>query len=68
MLRVAQLLEDRGGVECADLNCSCPIDLIRDNGAGVGLMKRPRQLELIVRGMSDLLTCPLTLKVRKVRC
>lgn len=43
----------------------CPIDLICDKGAGSSLLTKPKRIEEISRAMSSVLSCPLTLKMRK---
>lgn len=43
----------------------CPIDSICDRCAGASLLRRTKKMEEIVRGMSQTLTCPLTIKIRK---
>lgn len=64
MSRVAQLIEERVDCDFVDINMGCPIDLIFKKGMGSGLMARKRPLENIVRSMSRILSCPLTIKMR----
>jgi len=64
MARLGQLLEERVDCDFVDINMGCPIDLIFKKGMGSGLMGRRRPMEAIVRSMSQLLTCPLTVKMR----
>jgi len=64
MARVAQLLEERIECDFIDINMGCPIDLIYKKGMGSGLMARKRPMENIVRSMSEILSKPLTLKMR----
>ena len=64
MARVAQLLEERIECDFIDINMGCPIDLIYKKGMGSGLMARKRPMENIVRTMSNLMSKPLTLKMR----
>ncbi|CAD7703961.1 unnamed protein product [Ostreobium quekettii] len=61
----AQLLEENVGVDFVDLNLGCPIDLVVGKGAGSALLLKPKRMEDIVRGMSGVLSCPVTLKMRK---
>ncbi|KAL3146827.1 hypothetical protein ABBQ38_014803 [Trebouxia sp. C0009 RCD-2024] len=63
--RTAQLIEDNCHVSFVDVNMGCPIDLICDRNAGSSLLQRPRAIEQIVRSMSGVLSCPVTIKVRK---
>lgn len=47
-----------------DINLGCPIDLIFKKGMGSGLMNREKPLEVMIRSMSQILTRPLTVKMR----
>jgi hypothetical protein len=47
-----------------DINCGCPIDLVYKTGAGSGLMERTGRLRHIVTGMSRVMDCPITVKMR----
>jgi len=64
MARLAQLIDERVDCDFVDINMGCPIDLIFKKGMGSGLMGRRRPMEAIVRSMSQLLSCPLTVKMR----
>lgn len=64
MTRCAQLLEEQTVVDFIDINLGCPIDLIYQQGAGSGLLRRERVLESVVRCMSQVLSIPLTVKLR----
>jgi len=64
MTRLAQLVEERVDCDFVDINMGCPIDLIYKKGMGSGLMSRKRPMEAIVRSMSRILSCPLTVKMR----
>ena len=61
----AQLIEDQCDVNFVDLNCGCPIDIVVNKGAGSACLKKPKKLESIVRGISSVLTCPVTVKMRR---
>jgi len=61
----AQLIEDQCDVDFVDLNCGCPIDIVVNKGAGSACLKKPQKLENIVRGISSVLTCPVTVKMRR---
>jgi tRNA-dihydrouridine synthase 3 len=65
MTRCAQLIEDVCHVDFVDINFGCPIDLICGKGAGSACLQRPNRMSEIVRGMSAMLSCPLTLKMRR---
>jgi tRNA-dihydrouridine synthase 3 len=64
MARLAQLVEERVDCDFVDINMGCPIDLVFKQGMGSGLMGRRRPMEAIVRSMSRILSCPLTVKMR----
>jgi len=42
----------------------CPIDVVCNRGCGAGLAVKHNRVQGIVRTMSDLLSCPLTVKMR----
>ncbi len=62
--RAAEIISTYCSVDFVDLNLGCPIDLICNSGAGSSLMLRPRKLRGIVRGVSSILDCPITIKMR----
>mmetsp|Transcript_56579 Transcript_56579/g.93516 ORF Transcript_56579/g.93516 Transcript_56579/m.93516 type:complete len:325 (-) Transcript_56579:237-1211(-) len=64
MGRVAQLIDDSMEVDFVDINMGCPIDVICNRGCGAGLAVKPNRVQGIVRTMSELLSCPLTVKMR----
>jgi tRNA-dihydrouridine synthase 3 len=64
MTRVAELIESQMEVDFVDLNLGCPIDLVCERGMGSALMMRPRKLRGIVHGMTSVLSCPITVKMR----
>ena len=65
MTRCAQIIEENCDVDFVDINCGCPIDLVVNKGAGSACLKRPQYLEQIVRGVSSVLTKPVTVKMRR---
>ena len=65
LTQCAQLIDDVCDVDFVDLNCGCPIDLVVNKGAGSACLKRPKKLEEIVRGVSSVLSCPMTIKMRR---
>ncbi|KAG8235545.1 hypothetical protein J437_LFUL016075 [Ladona fulva] len=64
LTRCAQMLEEQTEIDFIDLNLGCPIDLIYQQGAGSGLLRRENALGTIVRSMAGVLNLPLTLKTR----
>ncbi len=62
--RAAEVISTYCSVDFLDLNLGCPIDLVCNSGAGSSLMLRPRKLRGIVRGVSSMLNCPITVKMR----
>eukprot|EP00884_Botryococcus_braunii_P009247 jgi/Botrbrau1/18323/Bobra.0179s0051.1 len=65
MTKCAQLLEDQTDVDFVDINFGCPIDCVTRRNAGSACLTRPNRIEAIARGMSSVLSCDLTMKVRK---
>lgn len=51
-------------VDFIDINMGCPIDVICNKGCGSALALRPGRVQSVVRTMSTLLSCPLTVKMR----
>lgn len=52
------------GADILDVNCGCPAPKVVRNGGGSGLLREPKQLELILREVKRSISIPLTLKVR----
>jgi tRNA-dihydrouridine synthase 3 len=52
------------GADFVDLNCGCPIHETWKRGLGAALLKKPRKLERLVRGIADGIPIPLTVKIR----
>ena len=65
MARCGQLIEENCKVDFVDINFGCPIDCVVSKQAGSACLKRPKRLFDIVSVTSKMLTCPLTLKMRK---
>lgn len=63
--RCAALVEEGLSVDFVDVNMGCPIDTICDRSAGSALLKKVNKIEEILKGMSRVLSCPLTIKIRK---
>ncbi|EHB15113.1 tRNA-dihydrouridine synthase 3-like protein [Heterocephalus glaber] len=64
MTKCAELLSRTVEVDFVDINVGCPIDLVYKKGGGCALMNRPAKFQQIVRGMSQVLDMPLTVKIR----
>ncbi|CAM9173462.1 unnamed protein product [Chrysoparadoxa australica] len=64
LTRVAEVIEDNVAVDFVDLNLGCPIDLICNKGMGSALMSKKRKLRGIMQGMTSILSCPITIKMR----
>lgn len=65
MAYCAQLIEENCEVDFVDINCGCPIDVVVNKGAGSALLTKPKKLEEIVRTMTSIMTCPVTIKMRR---
>ncbi len=48
-----------------DINMGCPAPKIASNGGGASLMKNPELAGLIIKEVSDAVTIPVTVKIRK---
>eukprot|EP00002_Diphylleia_rotans_P033044 TRINITY_DN6999_c0_g1_i1.p1 TRINITY_DN6999_c0_g1~~TRINITY_DN6999_c0_g1_i1.p1 ORF type:complete len:631 (-),score=118.91 TRINITY_DN6999_c0_g1_i1:227-2119(-) len=64
MTRCAQVIDENVSVDFVDVNSGCPVELFCMKGSGCALMERPRRIEGILRGMSSVLRCPVTIKMR----
>lgn len=64
LTKCGELLNNEAKVDFVDLNLGCPIELVYRNGAGSGLLNRPRILESCIKSLSDMLNVPLTVKTR----
>lgn len=65
MTHASQLIQENCAVDFVDINCGCPIDCVIQKGAGSACLKKPYKLEMIVRGMTSVLACPVTIKMRR---
>lgn len=52
------------GADLIDINCGCPKNKIRKNGAGSALLEDPQRLLAIVKAVRLAIKCPLTVKIR----
>eukprot|EP00923_Selenidium_pygospionis_P011906 GHVN01020374.1.p1 GENE.GHVN01020374.1~~GHVN01020374.1.p1 ORF type:complete len:318 (-),score=68.28 GHVN01020374.1:3518-4471(-) len=65
MSRCAELLDLADTcVDFVDVNAGCPLDGMHKRGAGSALMTRRRNFENLLKGMNEILTCPITAKLR----
>eukprot|EP01138_Halocafeteria_seosinensis_P010570 gb/GECG01010793.1/.p1 GENE.gb/GECG01010793.1/~~gb/GECG01010793.1/.p1 ORF type:complete len:631 (+),score=72.13 gb/GECG01010793.1/:1-1893(+) len=64
MGRTAEVIENECNVDFVDINMGCPLDMVCNKGMGASLMDRQARLQEICETMSDILSCPLTLKFR----
>lgn len=64
--RVAEILANEEGMEIdfMDFNLGCPIDLVCDKGSGAALMLREKKLRGSLEGVTKMLDCPITIKMR----
>ena len=64
--RVAEVLANESSMEIdfVDLNLGCPIDLVCNKGSGAALMLRDKKLRGSLEGMTKVLHCPVTVKMR----
>lgn len=62
--RVSEVLEKEIEMDFLDMNLGCPIDIICDKGAGSALMLRDKKLKECLTGMTKVLSCPITIKMR----
>lgn len=64
--RICEVLanEESLDVDFVDMNLGCPLDLVCDKGAGAKLMLRDSKLKGSVKGMLNVLNCPVTIKMR----
>jgi len=64
-IHTAELIEKENiQVDFVDMNLGCPLDLICDKGAGAKLMQRESVLRDTLVGMTQTLSCPVTIKMR----
>ena len=64
MTKCAQLLQENTNINFVDVNLGCPIDLVYQQGAGSGLLRRERVLMNTLKSMNHVLDIPLTVKTR----
>ena len=54
-------------VDFVDINMGCPIDVVCNKGCGAQLATRHTKVQGVVRTMSEILSCPLTLNMDAAR-
>lgn len=64
MTKTAELINESCKVDFIDINSGCPIDMVFKSGAGSALMDKPGKLVEMLSGMSSVIDCALTLKIR----
>ena len=64
--RVAEILANEAELEVdfVDFNLGCPIDLVCEKGSGAALMLREKKLKGSLEGVTKVLDCPVTVKMR----
>lgn len=56
---------EQAGADIIDINMGCPTPKIVKNGDGSALMQKPKLVEQIIRKVSDAVSVPVTVKIRK---
>jgi len=64
MGQLAELVENELSVDFVDINMGCPIDLVCRKGMGSTLMGKQTKVRQIIKAMTDVMSVPLTLKMR----
>eukprot|EP00795_Rhopilema_esculentum_P014894 gene14894-6033_t len=64
MTRCAEMLSSEMDVDFIDVNIGCPIDLVFKKGGGCALMGRQKKFQNIVKGMVEVSSVPITVKMR----
>lgn len=57
-------MEEQINADFVDLNLGCPIELVYKQGGGCGMLRRPKVLETCIKNLSQVLSVPLTIKLR----
>lgn len=52
------------GADLIDLNCGCPVNKVRRNGAGSSLLADPSKLYQLIRAMKQNTDLPVSIKIR----
>jgi tRNA-dihydrouridine synthase 3 len=64
MTRCAEILSKYCDVDFIDINMGCPIDQVYNKGMGSGLLEKVSKIADILTGMTQVVDCPITVKVR----
>ncbi|KAL6077401.1 tRNA-dihydrouridine(47) synthase [NAD(P)(+)]-like protein [Balamuthia mandrillaris] len=64
MTRCAEVLANEMELDFIDINAGCPIDLIVNKGMGSAMLERKNRIRGVLRGMSSVVSCPVTIKIR----
>ncbi len=63
--RISEVIENEGlDIDFLDMNLGCPIDVLCNQGCGARLMTRDNKLRESLRGMKNVLSIPITVKIR----
>jgi tRNA-dihydrouridine synthase 3 len=62
--RIAEVIETTMEVDFVDLNLGCPLEMLCNKGSGAALMRKESQLKGSLTGMTKVLSCPITIKMR----
>jgi tRNA-dihydrouridine synthase B len=63
MRDAAQIVQEKGA-DIVDINLGCSVKKIVRQGAGVALMREPRQFQAVIKAVRNRLKLPLTIKIR----
>ncbi|MCF8008580.1 MAG: tRNA dihydrouridine synthase DusB [Halanaerobiales bacterium] len=64
IIKAAKIIEKDYKPDFLDLNIGCPAPKVVKNGSGAALMKKPKILEQILKGLKKELNTPITIKIR----
>jgi tRNA-dihydrouridine synthase B len=64
MAEAARMVED-AGADLIDINFGCPVKKVTKTGAGATLLEDPVRAETIVRAVSQAVSVPVTVKMRR---
>ena len=63
--RISEVIENEGlDIDFLDMNLGCPIDVLCNQGCGARLMMRENKLRDSLSGMTNVLSIPVTVKIR----
>lgn len=64
IIKAAKIIEKDYKPDFIDLNIGCPAPKVVKNGSGAALMKKPKLLDQILKGLKKELNTPITIKIR----